>query len=241
MSEDKFDMKDIRVPAHLAVIMDGNGRWARKRNLPRSLGHREGAEALRRIVRLCPVYGVRYLSVFAFSTENWKRPESEVQSLMALLGEFIVKELDTLIKEGVCFRFIGDLSPLAPELRYKIEDARTRTEGLDKLILTVALNYSGRQDLLRAAKALARRALAGEDPDKWTDNDLSAELYTGSMPDPDLLIRTGSEKRVSNFMLWQIAYTELWYTDTLWPDFNEDVLREALGAYSERQRRFGGV
>ena len=226
---------------HLAVIMDGNGRWATQRNLPRTLGHREGAQALRRLVSLCPAYNIKYLTVFAFSTENWKRPATEVQALMSLLSEFISKELADLIKEGVRLRFIGDMTPLNQGLREKIDDARERTKDLDKLILTIALNYSGRQDLLRAAKALAKRALAGEDPDSWDESDLNDELYTRDTPEPELMLRTGGEQRVSNFMLWQIAYTEFWHTPVLWPDFNEDALREALSAFFNRQRRFGGV
>ena len=226
---------------HLAVIMDGNGRWAQHRGLPRALGHRAGAEALRRIVELCPGNQIKYLTVYAFSTENWKRPQAEVQALMALLDEFIDKELSVLRQQGVGVRILGDIRPLAPGLRKKIDEAVASTAGNDRLILSLALNYGGRQELLRGAKALARRALSGEEPDSWREGDLARELYTGDLPDPDLLIRTGGDLRISNFLLWQIAYTELWCTETWWPDFGEKELAEALSAFRGRQRRFGGV
>ncbi|MCL1805894.1 MAG: isoprenyl transferase [Clostridiales bacterium] len=228
-------------PGHLAIIMDGNGRWAKDRGLPRALGHRAGVEALRRVVELCPAYQIRYLTVYAFSTENWKRPGAEVQALMALMDEFIDKELATLKKNGVSIRVLGDLASLASGLRKKIEAAVESTAENREMILSLALNYGGRQELLRGAKALAKRAQAGEDPEGWGEEDLARELYTGDMPDPDLLIRTGGEQRYSNFLLWQVAYTELWYTDTYWPDFGEERLVEALTAYRGRQRRFGGV
>ena len=226
---------------HLAVIMDGNGRWAEHRGQPRVLGHRAGVDALRNLVRLCPTHGIEYLTVYAFSTENWKRPAAEVQALMALLSEYIDKELAVLVRQGVQIKVLGDINPLAGGLRAKIGHAVASTAGLDALTLSIALNYGGRQDLLQAAKALARRALRGEDPDSWGEDDLAAELYTGGLPDPDLLIRTGGDMRYSNFLLWQIAYTELWCTQTWWPDFGEQDLLDALAAFAGRQRRFGGV
>ena len=227
--------------SHLAIIMDGNGRWAKQRGLPRAMGHRAGVEALRRVVESCPGLGVKELTVYALSTENWKRPKAEIQTLMTLLNEYISNELATLKKNGVKIRVLGDLSPLEAGLRDKIEDAVRTTADNARLTLSLALNYGGRQELLRGAKALARRALDGEDPDSWEEKDFAEELYTAGLPEPDLLIRTGGDQRVSNFLLWQIAYTEMWTTDTWWPDFGEKDLHEALDAYRGRERRFGGV
>jgi len=228
-------------PAHLAIIMDGNGRWAQKKGLPRVLGHRAGVEALRRTVEFCPAHQIRYLTVYAFSTENWKRPKAEVQALMALLEEFFDKELAALNRNGVAIRILGDLLPLTPELRRKILGAVESTAVNQRLTLSLALNYGGRQELLRGAKALAIRALNGENPEDWREEDLAGELYTKDLPEPDLLIRTGGDLRVSNFLLWQIAYTELWCTETFWPDFGEKELTEALTAFRGRERRYGGV
>jgi undecaprenyl diphosphate synthase len=226
---------------HLAIIMDGNGRWAQQRGLPRAMGHRAGVEALRRLVELCPVHRIKYLTVYAFSTENWRRPQAEVQALMTLLNEFIDKELAVLHQNGVCIRILGDTTPLAPGLRKKIGRAVDMTAQNQALTLSLALNYGGRQELLRAAKALAYRALGGENPADWQEKDLAAELFTGDLPEPDLLIRTGGDLRISNFLLWQAAYTEFWYTDLFWPDFGEKELMDAINAFTGRQRRFGGV
>jgi undecaprenyl diphosphate synthase len=226
---------------HLAIIMDGNGRWAEKRGLPRALGHRAGAEALRRVVRLCPAYRISYLTVYAFSTENWKRPAAEVQVLLSLMNEFIDKELNEIQKEGVRIKILGDTSPLPERLREKIDHAVTSTAGLERMTLSIALNYGGRQELLRGAKALAKRALNGEEPESWREEDFAGELYSADLPEPDLLIRTGGDLRVSNFLLWQIAYTELWNTQTYWTDFGEKELLEAITSFRGRQRRFGGV
>ncbi|MCL1849540.1 MAG: polyprenyl diphosphate synthase [Clostridiales bacterium] len=226
---------------HLAIIMDGNGRWAQARGLPRVMGHRAGVEALKKAVRLCPGQKIRYLSVYALSTENWKRPAAEIQALFALLDEFIDKELSTLCEQGVSIRVLGDLSPLSDALQEKISHAVTATAGLENLILSIALNYGGRQELLSGARALAKRALMGESPEDWGEEDLANELYTRGLPDPDLLIRTGGDMRVSNFFLWQTAYTEFWSTKTYWPDFSEEMLIEAIGEYRGRQRRFGGI
>ncbi|MEA4892822.1 MAG: polyprenyl diphosphate synthase [Peptococcaceae bacterium] len=226
---------------HVAIIMDGNGRWAQDRGLPRAAGHRAGVEALKRIVTACPDLGVRYLTVYAFSTENWKRPPAEVRALMSLLNEFIDKELAGLKKNGVRIRVLGDLTALDRKLAAKIENAVQETKENRRLDLSLALSYGGRQELLRAAKALARRALAGEDPESFREEDLAAELYTADLPDPDLLIRTGGELRTSNFLPWQSVYTELWNTRTFWPDFSQLDLRRALEDFAKRQRRFGGV
>lgn len=226
---------------HLAIIMDGNGRWATKRGLPRVMGHRAGVEAVRRIVRLCPTYRIQHLTIYALSTENWKRPETETQALLSLLSEFIDKELATLVQEGVSIRVLGDLSPLPQALQAKIAHAVSSTVGMENLILSIALNYGGRRELLRAAQAMAKRALDGEDPEDWSEDDFAKELYTHDLPEPDLLIRTGGDLRVSNFLLWQIAYTELWCTETYWPDFGEKELAEAIHVFRSRERRFGGI
>ena len=225
-------------PSHVAVIMDGNGRWAQKRGLPRAMGHRAGVDALRRVVELCPAHQIKYLTVYAFSTENWRRPPAEIQALMGLLDEYIDQELAVLRRDGARIRILGDISPLAPSLQKKITGAVETTSQNERLHLSIALNYGGRQELLRGARALARRALGGEDPDRWKEEDFADELYTGDLPDPDLLIRTGGDLRASNFMLWQIAYAEWWNTEVYWPDFGERELLEALAAYRGRQRRF---
>jgi undecaprenyl diphosphate synthase len=192
-------------------------------------------------VELCPGKGITCLTVYAFSTENWRRPQAEVRALMALLNEFIDKELAVLHQNGVCIRILGDITPLAPGLRKKIGCAVDLTAQNQALTLALALNYGGRQELLRAAKALAYRALAGENPAAWQEKDLAAELFTGDLPEPDLLIRTGGDLRISNFLLWQTAYTEFWYTGVFWPDFGEKELMDAINAFTGRQRRFGGV
>lgn len=227
--------------AHVAIIMDGNGRWAQKRGMPRPVGHRAGVEALKRIVEACPELGIRYLTVYAFSTENWKRPATEVKALMGLLNEFIDKELAGLKKNGVQIRVLGELEGLEPKLADKIRNAIAATRDNRRLTLALALNYGGRRELLRAAQALARRALSGEDPASWREEDLEAQLYTAGMPDPDLLIRTGGELRTSNFLPWQMAYTELWSTQAFWPDFTPEELTRALEDFAKRHRRFGGV
>ncbi|MDR1192775.1 MAG: di-trans,poly-cis-decaprenylcistransferase [Peptococcaceae bacterium] len=234
-------MRENAESFHLAVIMDGNGRWAKGRGLPRLMGHRAGVEALKRIVEACPRQGIDYLTVYAFSTENWRRPSQEVRGLMGLLGEYIDRELERLRENGVRIRVLGDLAPLAPALAAKIRQSVAATAANRRLTLSLALNYGGRQEILRAARALAARALAGEDPAAWREDDVAAALDTAGMPDPDLLIRTGGDLRVSNFLLWQIAYTEIWTTASFWPDFSEAELGEALLSFRGRQRRFGGV
>lgn len=228
-------------PQHVAIIMDGNGRWAQAKGLPRTLGHRAGTQTIKTIVEACPSLGIRYLTVYAFSTENWKRPTQEVSALMGLLGEYIDSELERLKQNGVKVQILGDLTPMAQALRSKIQKAVFETMDNDKLVFSIALNYGGRQELLRAAKKLAKRALNGEDPDLWTEADLAAGLYTAQMPDPDLLIRTGGELRLSNFLLWQMAYGEIWTTPAYWPDFTPAHLAQAIQDFQERNRRFGGI
>ncbi len=236
MSKKSVSKPDVAVlPRHVAVVMDGNGRWAQRRFLPRSSGHKFGVDALKRIVRRCIELGIGHLTVFAFSSENWSRPAEEVQTLMGLFIQALQRESAELARQGVRLRIVGDLSAFSPEMRDLIVQAEELTRSNDRLVLNVALNYGGRWDMLQAAQALHS---AGEAP---TAAGIERHLALRHSPDPDLLIRTGGERRISNFLLWQIAYTELYFTDTLWPDFNAQSLDEALVDFSSRQRRFGGV
>jgi undecaprenyl diphosphate synthase len=230
------------LPAHVAVIMDGNGRWATHRGLPRVAGHREGVKTARSIVRAGGEVGLRYLTLYAFSTENWNRPEDEVSTLMSLLREAIQRELPDLMKQNVRLRVIGRPNGVPALLREGIDHVVDATRSNTGLNLLMAFNYGGRDELIDAFRALARRVQAGElAPDEISEAHVSRALYTGDAPDPDLLIRTGGEMRVSNFLLWQIAYTELWITPTLWPDFRPADLYRAIAEFQGRTRRFGGV
>lgn len=222
--------------------MDGNGRWAQRRGLPRPLGHRAGVEALKGIVRAAPEYGVEMLTCYAFSTENWKREPSEVDALMALLVEYCRQETDTLKRNGVRIQAIGRLDEL-PELQQReIARAVAETAGNDRLIMTLAVNYGGQTELVDAVRAIARDVAAGRlAPEAIEVNTISSRLYTAGMPDPDLVIRTGGELRLSNFLLWQAAYSELWVSDILWPDFRPEHLAQALHDFGHRERRYGGV
>ncbi|MBE3571656.1 MAG: isoprenyl transferase [Moorella humiferrea] len=231
-----------KMPRHVAIIMDGNGRWARSRGLPRAAGHRAGVEALRDIVRACVDWGIPILTVYAFSTENWKRPQEEVRGLMNLLVEYMRRELPELKQEGVQVRALGRLEALPQEARRELERAWRETAGNRRLILNLALNYGGRAELVDACREISRKVLAGElHPENINDDVLQKALYTGDLPDPDLLIRPSGEMRLSNFLLWQLAYTELWFTDIYWPDFRRENLRQALLDYQQRERRFGGL
>ncbi len=225
------------VPRHVAIIMDGNGRWARQRFLPRIAGHRRGVEAVRGAVRTCAERGVQALTLFAFSSENWRRPADEVSFLMQLFISALQQEVRKLHDSGIRFRAIGDLSRFDPDLVRLIESAEALTAGNPGLVLTVAANYGGRWDILQAMQKLRDDpALAGR---PWTEDDLRCRLALGDLPEPDLFIRTGGEQRISNFLLWQLAYTELYFTDTLWPDFDAAALDLALHSYRRRERRFG--
>jgi undecaprenyl diphosphate synthase len=229
-------------PAHVAIIMDGNGRWATARGLPRIAGHREGVKTARAIVRAADAIGLRYLTLYAFSTENWSRPEDEVTMLMRLLEESIYRELPELMDNNVRLRVIGRTAGVPLPVRRGLDHVVAETEKNTGLTLLVAFNYGGRDELLDAFRALARRVQAGElAPDGISEADVSGALYTDGVPDPDLLIRTSGEMRVSNFLLWQIAYTELWITPTLWPDFAPADLYRAVADFQGRTRRFGGV
>ena len=221
----------------VAIIMDGNGRWAERRDLPVAEGHREGTRALRRTVEACIDLGVETLVVYAFSTENWSRPETEVESLMEIFGETIERELPDLARQGVRTRFMGRRDRAPDELREQIERLERETAPNDRLNLWVAFDYGGRADIVEATRKLVEEGVA---PDAIDEESLRANLYAPELPDPDLLIRTSGELRISNFLLWQLAYSELIFVDTLWPDFGRDELEQALAAYAQRRRRFGG-
>ncbi|MGB5136616.1 MAG: isoprenyl transferase [Prochlorococcaceae cyanobacterium] len=231
-----------RLPAHVAVIMDGNGRWARRRGLPRVMGHRAGVEALKRTLRLCSDWGIGALTAYAFSTENWNRPGEEVSFLMALFERVLQRELEGLERERVRIRFLGDLAPLPPGLQQLIAEATARTQANEGIRFNVCTNYGGRAELVAAARRLAERVARGElDPAAIDEAAFAEGLHTAGERDPDLLIRTSGEQRISNFLLWQLAYAEMHITDVLWPDFDEAALLAALVDYQSRQRRFGGV
>ena len=230
------------VPRHVAIIMDGNGRWAKARGLPRRAGHREGAEALRRVVRAAAAFGVEYLTVFGFSSENWKRPAEEVTDLMGLLRLYLRREIAEIDSNGVRLRVIGDRDRLSSDIIDLIEEAEERTAGNRRLNLTVALSYGGRAEIVRAAQQLARAVLAGSlDPEDIDEPAFRRHLFTSDIPDPDLVIRTSGEKRISNFLLWQSAYAEYIFTDTLWPDFSGEHLKAAIVEFGGRKRRYGAA
>ena len=227
---------------HVAVIMDGNGRWAKNRNWPRIVGHRKGAERCRELVAACPDLGIRYLTVYAFSTENWSRTTEEVLGLMSLFGRYIKREAARIKKEGVRMRFIGDRTPLDPKLRALFDWIEAETAENDRVHLTVAINYGGRDEIRRAARSVAQAVASGElAAEAVTDATLTAHMDTAGLPDPDLVVRTSGESRVSNFLLWQAAYAEYVFTPVLWPDFTPEIMKTILDAYGQRERRFGGV
>jgi len=227
-------------PTHVAVIMDGNGRWAESRGLPRIAGHRRGAEAVRRTVKAAAQRGVGYLTLFGFSSENWKRPEDEVGDLMTLLRMYLESEIGTLNENGVRLRVIGDRSRFDPDIVELIEQAESDTAGNSRITLILALSYGGRQEIVQAARRLAGQATAGIiDPEAIDEATFANSLETAGIPDPDLLIRTSGEQRISNFLLWQLAYTELVFTDVLWPDFSEAELAAAIDTFNRRERRYG--
>ena len=231
-----------RLPAHVAVIMDGNGRWAQSRGLPRVMGHRAGVEALKATLRRCSDWGVKALTAYAFSTENWSRPGDEVNFLMTLFERVLERELQALEAERVRIRFLGDLEPLPSRLQSLIEEATQRTASNDGIHFNVCTNYGGRHELVIAARRLAERAASGElDPSEIDEHTLAGELFTACEIDPDLLIRTSGEHRISNFLLWQLAYAEIHVTDVLWPDFDREALVGAFLDYQSRTRRFGGL
>ena len=227
-----------RLPAHIAVIMDGNGRWAAQRHLPRVEGHRAGIESVREVVEGSARLGIKVLTLYAFSVENWKRPLAEVSTLMMLLKRYVRSELSTLLKNDIRFRVVGRSQDLALDIQRELADAEEKTAGSPGMVFNIALNYSGRAEIVEAARRLIAE---GVPPDQIDEPRFSAYLYTAGQPDPDLLIRTSGEMRVSNFLLWQIAYAEIWVTETLWPDFRKRHLFEAILAYQKRERRYGGI
>jgi undecaprenyl diphosphate synthase len=227
----------VAVPRHVAVIMDGNGRWAKKRFLPRVAGHVKGVELVREMVRACLERGIQYLTLFAFSSENWRRPQDEVSLLMQLFVKALEQEVEKLDRNGVRLRVVGDLSAFEPRLQELIRQAEANTAGNTRLDLTIAANYGGRWDIMQAMN----RMLASQ-PDKreaWSECDLEPHLAMNFAPEPDLFIRTGGEERISNFLLWQLAYTELYFTPTLWPDFDTEEFGKAITSFQQRERRFG--
>lgn len=229
-------------PGHIAIIMDGNGRWAEARGLPRIAGHKRGAEAVRKTVEAAAKAGVSYLTLFGFSSENWKRPEREIGDLMGLLRLYLKSEINELAKNGIRLMVIGDRSRFAPDIVEMIEKAELDTRNGARLTLVLALSYGGRQEIVSAARSLARQALAGKvDPETIDDDMFRSHLNTAAVPDPDLLIRTSGEQRISNFLLWQLAYTELVFTDVLWPDFGAGDLIAAINEFNSRERRYGAT
>ncbi|MDX2113289.1 MAG: isoprenyl transferase [Alphaproteobacteria bacterium] len=240
MTHQPLALATSTTPTHIAIIMDGNGRWAKARHLPRSAGHKKGADSLRRTMEACRESGVKYLTVYAFSSENWKRPKEEISDLMQLLKHYLEKELPELKKNDIRLRFIGDLSRLDSDMQMRVQQAMQETENNHSFNLTVALSYGSKQELVRAMRRLAEQVAAGIlSPDSITEQTIENALDTATIPDPDLLIRTGGEHRISNFLLWQSAYTEFFFTDTLWPDFDARHLNEALADFATRERRYG--
>ncbi len=237
-----IDGEELEIPTHVAIIMDGNGRWAKKRLLPRNMGHRQGAKVLEQICRDAAELGIRYLTVYAFSTENWKRSTEEVTGIMNLLRSYLTNCVERASKDGLRIRVIGDRSALDADIVEMLEHAEQETAKYDKLDFTIALNYGGRDELRRASVKLAKQVQQGVlSPDQITEELISQTLDTAELPDPDLLIRTSGELRLSNYLIWQLAYAEFYFTDTLWPDFDMESLKEAVRYYNGRERRFGGV
>ena len=229
-------------PEHIAIIMDGNGRWAKKRGLPRTAGHAAGAETFRRIATYCRSIGVKYLTVYAFSTENWKRSREEVECIMALFEKYLHEAIDEMEQDHIRLKVLGDLSRISPELRALIERTAEISTHYDGFQANVCINYGGRDEIVHAARRFAAQCAAGEKkPEELTEEAFGALLYSGGIPDPELIIRPSGEERISNFLLWQSAYSEYYFTDVLWPDFDERELDRAIAAYQKRDRRFGGV
>lgn len=230
------------LPRHVAIIMDGNGRWAKRRGLPRTAGHAAGAENFRTIATYCKNIGLDYLTVYAFSTENWKRPLEEVSTIMGLLKKYLLESIEKMERDRIRLHFFGDLSPLPAELREMCGRTDAISQRYDGMQVNVCLNYGGRDEIVRAARAFAADCAAGKTaPEQLTEEGFSQYLYSAGVPDPDLVIRPSGELRISNFLLWQSAYAEFYYTDVLWPDFSKEELHKALAAYQSRSRRFGGV
>ena len=231
-----------RLPRHIAIILDGNGRWAKRRGLPRTAGHKVGAETFRTIATYCRDIGLEYLTVYAFSTENWKRPKDEVETIMALLKRYLLEAIETMERDNVRLRFMGDLTVLSEELKGLVGECNAISDRLTGCQCNICINYGGRAELVHAAKCFAADCAAGAvKPEELTEDIFEKYLYSAGIPSPDLLIRPGGEMRLSNFLLWQCAYAEFYLTDVLWPDFSKEELHKAIAAFQSRDRRFGGV
>lgn len=240
--EDKPQVDLSALPRHVAIIMDGNGRWAKKRGMPRKAGHAAGAETFRSVATFAKEIGLEYLTVYAFSTENWKRPADEVGAIMELLEKYLHEAIETMARDKVKMAFFGDLSPLSDELRALCRETEEISRGYDGCQVNICLNYGGRDEIVRAARAYAADCLEGRaDANHLTEEQFGAYLFSSGVPDPDLVIRPSGEVRISNFLLWQSAYSEFYFTDVLWPDFSKDDLLRALADYQHRSRRYGGV
>ena len=235
------ERENSRPPRHIAIILDGNGRWAKKRGLPRTAGHAVGAENFRKIATYCRDIGVEYLTVYAFSTENWSRPAGEVSTIMKLLGKYLREAIDTMEKDHIRMKVLGDVEGLSPELREMVRRTDEISQQYEGFQANICLNYGGRDEIVRAARRYAAALAAGEADAELTEEAFSDYLYSAGIPDPDLLIRPGGEVRISNFLLWQCAYAEFYFTDVLWPDFTPEELDKAIAVYRSRDRRYGGV
>lgn len=234
----KKEVKEERVlPRHIAIIMDGNGRWAKRRSLPRTAGHAAGSKTFKTIARYCNKIGIKYLTVYAFSTENWKRPQAEVDNIMNILRDYL-KDTDSFKDENIKLRFIGDRTPLAEDIKELMLKAEADSADATGLHLNIALNYGGRDEIVHAVRRIVKEGIA---PDDITEDTISEHLYTAGQPDPDFIIRPSGEYRLSNYLIWQSAYAEYWFSDILWPDFSSKDLEKALDEFSQRNRRFGGV
>lgn len=231
-----------KIPCHIAIIMDGNGRWAKERSLPRTMGHRAGMDAIRKIVKECSRLGVRYLTLYAFSTENWRRPQDEVSALMKLIVEYIAKEIDELHENEVVFNVIGDITKLPNLCQQSIYSAKEKTRNNKGLTLNLALNYGGRDEIVAGIREIAEEISKGTlNVEEINEKVIENHLYTRGMPDPDIIIRPSGELRLSNYLLWQSAYSEFWFSNIYWPDFKEEHLQQAIADYQNRNRRFGGI
>ena len=237
----KTGTEQRRVPAHIAIILDGNGRWAKRRGLPRTAGHAAGSENFRKIATYCKNIGVDYLTVYAFSTENWKRPEDEVKTIMRLLRRYLNEAIDTMERDQIRMKIFGDVAGLSPELRELVKKTDEISQRYQGFQANICLNYGGRDEIVHAARRYAEDYAAGRTEGELTEAQFGGYLYSAGIPDPDLLIRPGGEQRISNFLLWQCAYAEFYFTDVLWPDFNTDELDKAIAAFQKRDRRYGGV
>ena len=231
----------MRPPRHIAIILDGNGRWAKKRGLPRTAGHAVGSETFRKIATYCKNIGVEYLTVYAFSTENWSRPAEEVGTIMKLLGKYLNEAIETMERDHIKMKIFGDVSALPEELRKLVEKTDEISARYDGFQANICLNYGGRDEIVNAARRYAKELAEGKDVGELTEEKLSSYMYSAGIPDPDLLIRPGGEQRISNFLLWQCAYAEFYFTDVLWPDFTPEELDKAIAEFHRRDRRYGGV